>query len=73
MVTVAELHVQDGPYPVIQVLVALKQLSKTDYSGRIQVIGTLFNFIFSKVVLGFVCKQPLKAFEAVVVLFLKTQ
>lgn len=57
-------------YPVIQVLVALKQLSKTDYSSRIQVIGTLLNFIFSKVVLGFVCKQPLKAFEAVVVLFL---
>lgn len=53
-------------YPVIQVLVALKQLSKTDYSSRIQVIGTLLNFIFSKVVLGFVCKQPLKAFEAVV-------
>lgn len=72
MVRVAELHVQDGPYPVIQVLVALKQLSKTDYSGRIQVIGTLLNSLFSKVVLGFVCKQPLKAFEAVV-LFLKTQ
>lgn len=63
----------DGPYPVIQVPVALKQLSKTDYSGRIQVIGTLLNFIFSKVVLGFVCKQPLKVFEVVVVLFLKTQ
>lgn len=73
MVRVAELHVQDRPYPVIQAPVAPKQLSKTDYSGRIQVIGTLLDFIFSKVVLGFMCKQPLKAFEVIVVLFLKTQ
>lgn len=73
MGTVAEPHVQDGPYPVIQEPVLWKQLSKTDYSGSTQVSGTLLSFMFSKMVWGFMYKQPLKAFEGLVVLFLKTQ
>lgn len=34
MERVAELHAQDGPYPVIQEPIALEQHSKTDYSHR---------------------------------------
>lgn len=73
MVTAAELHVHDGPYPVIQEPGQWKQLPKTDYSVRIQVIGTLLNFMFSKMALGFMYNHPLQAFEGTVVLFLKTK